>query len=157
MTHSPVTVRAGVATSVTLSGTLQPGDLVEVLSGLEAGERVVTRANFLVDSESRMRAAAAGPPEFWGVDGEGGFDGVEAGPEGDGGRNFLADCFLIGVEEFDFEGGGEVGGGAGIQSPGRPQKPVELGNCLGLGPCGGRPPRHLDRHGQAVLAGDERI
>lgn len=33
------------------------GSLVEVVSGLEAGERVVTRANFLVDSESRLRAS----------------------------------------------------------------------------------------------------
>jgi Cu(I)/Ag(I) efflux system membrane fusion protein len=35
------------------------GDQVEVLSGLEAGERVVTRANFLVDSESRLKASLA--------------------------------------------------------------------------------------------------
>ncbi|HET8734703.1 MAG TPA: efflux RND transporter periplasmic adaptor subunit, partial [Anaeromyxobacteraceae bacterium] len=42
---------------VTLGAT--SGDHVEVLSGLEAGERVVTRANFLVDSESRLRASLA--------------------------------------------------------------------------------------------------
>jgi Cu(I)/Ag(I) efflux system membrane fusion protein len=35
------------------------GDAVEVLSGLVAGEKVVTRANFLVDSESRLRASLA--------------------------------------------------------------------------------------------------
>ncbi len=35
------------------------GDVVEVLSGLQAGEQVVTRANFLVDSESRLRASLA--------------------------------------------------------------------------------------------------
>ena len=35
------------------------GDAVEVLFGLEAGEKVVTRANFLVDSESRLRASLA--------------------------------------------------------------------------------------------------
>lgn len=35
------------------------GSHVEVLSGLERGERVVTRANFLVDSESRLRASLA--------------------------------------------------------------------------------------------------
>jgi membrane fusion protein, copper/silver efflux system len=35
------------------------GDTVEVLSGLQAGERVVTRANFLIDSESQLRASLA--------------------------------------------------------------------------------------------------
>lgn len=34
------------------------GEWVEVLEGLEAGERVVTSGNFLVDSESQLRAAA---------------------------------------------------------------------------------------------------
>ncbi len=38
---------------------LNVGEQVEVLSGLKAGEDVVTRANFLVDSESRFRAALA--------------------------------------------------------------------------------------------------
>jgi Cu(I)/Ag(I) efflux system membrane fusion protein len=33
------------------------GDSVEVVSGLTEGEEVVTRANFLVDSESRLRAS----------------------------------------------------------------------------------------------------
>jgi Cu(I)/Ag(I) efflux system membrane fusion protein len=33
------------------------GDRAEVLEGLKAGEQVVTRANFLVDSESRLRAS----------------------------------------------------------------------------------------------------
>ena len=35
------------------------GDVVEVTSGLTAGERVVTSANFLIDSESRLKAAVA--------------------------------------------------------------------------------------------------
>lgn len=35
------------------------GDRVEVRQGLEAGQKVVTRANFLVDSESRLRASLA--------------------------------------------------------------------------------------------------
>jgi Cu(I)/Ag(I) efflux system membrane fusion protein len=34
-------------------------DHVEVVSGLEKGEGVVTRANFLIDSESRLRASLA--------------------------------------------------------------------------------------------------
>jgi Cu(I)/Ag(I) efflux system membrane fusion protein len=33
------------------------GDVAEIVSGLHEGERVVTRANFLVDSESRLRAS----------------------------------------------------------------------------------------------------
>jgi Cu(I)/Ag(I) efflux system membrane fusion protein len=36
------------------------GARVAILSGLAAGERVVTRASFLLDSESRMRAAVEG-------------------------------------------------------------------------------------------------
>jgi Cu(I)/Ag(I) efflux system membrane fusion protein len=35
------------------------GTTVEVVSGLSAGEKVVTRANFLIDSESRLRASLA--------------------------------------------------------------------------------------------------
>jgi Cu(I)/Ag(I) efflux system membrane fusion protein len=35
------------------------GEAVEVVRGLEQGEKVVTRANFLVDSESRLRASLA--------------------------------------------------------------------------------------------------
>ena len=35
------------------------GDQVEVLSGLAAGDQVVTRANFLIDSESRLKASLA--------------------------------------------------------------------------------------------------
>ncbi|MBN1504520.1 MAG: efflux RND transporter periplasmic adaptor subunit, partial [Candidatus Eisenbacteria bacterium] len=35
-------------------------DFVEVLSGLSEGEPIVTSANFLIDSESRLKAAVAG-------------------------------------------------------------------------------------------------
>jgi Cu(I)/Ag(I) efflux system membrane fusion protein len=38
---------------------IKAGEQVEVLSGLKVGDEVVTRANFLVDSESRLRAALA--------------------------------------------------------------------------------------------------
>jgi multidrug efflux pump subunit AcrA (membrane-fusion protein) len=34
------------------------GDRIEILGGLSAGERIVTSGNFLIDSESQMKAAA---------------------------------------------------------------------------------------------------
>ncbi len=43
----PRVIKTGAAT----------GDFTEVVSGLQAGERVVTRAAFLLDSESRLKAA----------------------------------------------------------------------------------------------------
>jgi len=39
------------------------GDLVEIVQGLTAGERVVTAGHFMIDSESRMKRAAAIQPE----------------------------------------------------------------------------------------------
>jgi Cu(I)/Ag(I) efflux system membrane fusion protein len=38
------------------------GDRVRILEGLNPGETVVTTANFLIDSESRLRAAIEGVP-----------------------------------------------------------------------------------------------
>jgi membrane fusion protein, copper/silver efflux system len=38
------------------------GEFVEIASGLDEGQEVVTRANFLVDSESRLRASLAALP-----------------------------------------------------------------------------------------------
>ncbi|HUI55090.1 MAG TPA: efflux RND transporter periplasmic adaptor subunit [Bryobacteraceae bacterium] len=35
----------------------QTGDRIEILSGLQAGERIVTSGNFLIDSESQLKAA----------------------------------------------------------------------------------------------------
>lgn len=52
------------------------GDWVEVLSGLDAGEQVVTSANFLIDSESKIRAALAA---FQGT-GQGGAAGGTGAP-----------------------------------------------------------------------------
>jgi Cu(I)/Ag(I) efflux system membrane fusion protein len=39
---------------------VRTGERVQILSGVSAGERVVTTANFLIDSESRLRAAIQG-------------------------------------------------------------------------------------------------
>ena len=36
------------------------GDRIQILSGLSQGERIVTSGNFLIDSESQMKAAASG-------------------------------------------------------------------------------------------------
>ncbi len=38
------------------------GDRIELLSGVQVGDQVVTTANFLIDSESRLRAAIDAPP-----------------------------------------------------------------------------------------------
>jgi RND family efflux transporter MFP subunit len=37
---------------------VQSGDRTEILSGLKAGERIVTSGNFLIDSESQLKSAA---------------------------------------------------------------------------------------------------
>jgi Cu(I)/Ag(I) efflux system membrane fusion protein len=51
------------------NGYLEPRDVktgrqfdgrIEILSGLKAGERIVTSGNFLIDSESQLSAAAGG-------------------------------------------------------------------------------------------------
>jgi len=39
---------------------VKAGDVFEVLDGLQAGERVVTSANFLIDSESKLKEAIGG-------------------------------------------------------------------------------------------------
>ncbi len=49
------------------------GNRIEILSGLRAGERIVTSGNFLIDSESQLKAAAAGM---------GGMAGHQHGTEG---------------------------------------------------------------------------
>jgi RND family efflux transporter MFP subunit len=36
----------------------QSGGVIEILSGLQAGDRIVTSGNFLIDSESQLKAAA---------------------------------------------------------------------------------------------------
>jgi membrane fusion protein, copper/silver efflux system len=54
-----VAVGAGKFQPRTVKLGADDGTRVEVLGGLELGERVVTRANFLVDSESRLRASLA--------------------------------------------------------------------------------------------------
>jgi membrane fusion protein, copper/silver efflux system len=36
------------------------GDRIQILSGLSQGDRIVTSGNFLIDSESQMKAAASG-------------------------------------------------------------------------------------------------
>jgi RND family efflux transporter MFP subunit len=45
------------------------GDRIQILSGLNAGERIVTSGNFLIDSESQMKAAAAGMGGMGGMPG----------------------------------------------------------------------------------------
>ena len=65
---------AGLPVSITLNGAQKKGvfeprtvtvgahsgDYAVILSGLRAGEQVVTRANFLIDSESNLRQSVEG-------------------------------------------------------------------------------------------------
>lgn len=39
---------------------VRAGDWIEVLSGIQEGENIITSANFLIDSESQLKAAMAG-------------------------------------------------------------------------------------------------
>ena len=50
----------GVFEPRTVTVGARSGDFAVILSGLRAGERVVTRANFLIDSESNMRESVEG-------------------------------------------------------------------------------------------------
>jgi membrane fusion protein, copper/silver efflux system len=50
---------------------VRSGGNVQILSGVATGEQVVIRANFLLDSESRLRAAIAAPPPTQGERAEG--------------------------------------------------------------------------------------
>jgi Cu(I)/Ag(I) efflux system membrane fusion protein len=52
--------RGGVLEWRTVQLGLWVGDWVEVLEGVQAGEQIVTSANFLIDSESRLKAAVGG-------------------------------------------------------------------------------------------------
>ncbi len=58
---------------------------VEVVSGLEAGDGVVTRANFLVDSESRLRASLSALSSGTGAPASAGHEGHSAPPTRDSG------------------------------------------------------------------------
>jgi Cu(I)/Ag(I) efflux system membrane fusion protein len=44
------------------------GDRIQITKGLMEGERIVVSGNFLVDSESRLKLAAAGLPEDYVID-----------------------------------------------------------------------------------------
>jgi Cu(I)/Ag(I) efflux system membrane fusion protein len=66
-------------------------DRVEIVDGLKEGERIVVSGNFLIDSESRMKLAAAGlanvaaapvnvPPDNVSPSVHGSHDGSKAGP-----------------------------------------------------------------------------
>jgi membrane fusion protein, copper/silver efflux system len=46
----------------------EAGDRIQILSGLEAGERVVARAGFILDAESRLMEAMMGQPGMPGMD-----------------------------------------------------------------------------------------
>jgi Cu(I)/Ag(I) efflux system membrane fusion protein len=62
------------------------GRVVEILAGLDAGERVVSSAAFLVDAESNLGALTAGMAPVDGAGGMEGLDGMNDGQEMDDGQ-----------------------------------------------------------------------
>lgn len=54
---------AGIFTPRLVTLKFQAGDEVAIASGLSGGEKIVTSANFLIDSESRLKAVALGPSD----------------------------------------------------------------------------------------------
>ena len=59
------------------------GDRFHILEGLKAGDRVVTSANFLIDSESRLRSGGGGMAGMPGMDmSMPGMDQQKGGAEG---------------------------------------------------------------------------
>lgn len=58
------------------------GDRVQILSGLLAGERVVARANFILDAESRLMETMQGLPGMPGMEGMD-MDGMDMPPRND--------------------------------------------------------------------------
>ena len=57
-------------------GPVKFGDRFQILKGLKEGDRVVTSANFLIDSESRLQAGGGGMAGMPGMD-MGGMKGKE--------------------------------------------------------------------------------
>ena len=78
---------------------------VEVLEGLRPGERVVTSAQFLIDSESKIREAAAKMLEPKAAD--------EGGTGAHGGDGHEAPASKGGGHGSGHEAGGHDGGAAG--------------------------------------------
>jgi Cu(I)/Ag(I) efflux system membrane fusion protein len=68
---------------------IQFGERYEVLEGLKEGEKVVTSANFLIDSESRIRLGAGGMAGMPGMDHAG--HGGKQPPAKDSGHDHPAD------------------------------------------------------------------
>jgi Cu(I)/Ag(I) efflux system membrane fusion protein len=88
-------------------GAIKFDDRFQVLKGLETGDRVVTSANFLIDSESRLRLGGGGMAGMAGVDMGGGEKGMKGpgGMEGSGTRGMPSKSRGKGVTEgTDMEG-----------------------------------------------------
>jgi Cu(I)/Ag(I) efflux system membrane fusion protein len=62
------------------------GDRVQVLRGVAEGDTVVASASFLIDSESRLKAAIAGMSGGSGMTGMPGMAGMSDNPSGGSGR-----------------------------------------------------------------------
>lgn len=72
--------------------TVNFGGRFHVLEGLKAGDRVVTSANFLIDSESRLRAGGGGMP---------GMPGMEMGNMKDTDKKGMKDSKMEGMDDAE--------------------------------------------------------
>jgi Cu(I)/Ag(I) efflux system membrane fusion protein len=98
------------------------GDQVQVVSGLVPGERIVVSGNFLIDSESRMKAAVGGPGRATAKDPICGMDVDEARARAEGltsehrGRTYFF-CARGCKESFDEDPASHVEERAGRPAP----------------------------------------
>jgi Cu(I)/Ag(I) efflux system membrane fusion protein len=76
------------------------GDKFQILSGLKAGDSIVTSANFLIDSESRLRAGGGGMAGMPGMD----MGGMDMGGTKKGGKKQDGMKEMEGMKGMDMKG-----------------------------------------------------
>ena len=113
------------------------GDQVQILSGLMAGERIVVSGNFLIDSESRMKAAVGGMTAPAEKDPVCGMGVAEAAARAEGrfsdyqGRTYFF-CAPGCKEAFDANPAAFLGAGAAGTAPAKPAASTSVDPVCGM-------------------------